>query len=111
MAGAEDLRALFEAIAHGSDAKLTATERLRAAELLMKLDEREPVRRDFREELAHMSDEELERHGDAMADPDPEEVAALVSGTSMRQPRLAAAIHAEVERRMRELAEGDAGES
>jgi len=110
MPDAEDRRALLNAIVYGDDPKVTISDRLRALALLKQFDELEPVRSPFYEELAHMSDEELDRYGDAISDPDEEEVKALVSGTSTRQPRLAAAIHAEVERRIRERATGESAE-
>src|SRR5215204_5028644 len=104
MPNRDDKRALLEAIAYGDDPRVTAADRIRAQAELDKLDP--PERDRFREELGQMSPEQLEREGDALADYDPEEIAALVSGTSKRQPFLAAAIHAEVERRMREAGGG-----
>jgi len=107
MPGADAKRALLEAIAYGVDPKVTPRDQLQALDMLNRLDQEEPRRPDFYEELSQMTPQQLERDVDAWSDYEPEEIAALVSGTSTRQPRLAAAIHAEVERRMRESTEGE----
>jgi hypothetical protein len=107
MPDAEDRRALLNAMAFGDDPQLTPSDRLRALELLEDLDAREPRRPDFYDEVAQIPEDELERQMDAYANYDEAEIRALVDGSSTRQPNLAAAIHAEVERRTRGQPPGD----
>jgi hypothetical protein len=91
----DDARAVLEALAFGTDARLTPADRLRAIEQLNALDA--PARPD---DLARMPLDDLERENDSLQ---AGIIAALFSGSvdvAERYPQTAKLIECEVERRV-----------
>ncbi len=95
----ERRRAVLEEIVYGADA--SATERLRALELLQHLDGREAHGGVFRRELEELDDQALDRLWDALF---AEEIRELLDGgeAAERMPCTAERLRAEVEWRVEE---------
>src|SRR4051812_13100724 len=98
----DERRALLEAVAYGTDSKISPGDRLKAVELLARYEESDRPSESFWGELSGLEGKELDGHLDAVL---AEEIAADVFGPRIAWSQLAALLDREVERRARTLAD------